>query len=58
LNVKKWFPDFRINVYGETALLEMWQEIHNTGGEVCQIGRVDSFFFDFPSSGAELLSFY
>lgn len=46
-----------LKAYAETALFEMWPEIHNTGSKVCQVGRVDSFSFDLPAAAADLLSF-
>ncbi len=49
--------ELHLRVYAETALLEMWPVIHNTGRAVCQIARVNSFSFDLPAAGYNLLSF-
>ena len=46
-----------LKVFAETALVEMWPVIPNTGPEVCQVARVDSFSIDLPAASYKLFSF-
>ncbi len=49
--------DQHIKVYPGSTLLEMWPVITCTGGQTCQITRVDSFSLAVPPAIYELLHF-
>lgn len=46
-----------IQVYADTALVECWQVLRNTGRQSCRVTRVDSISIDLPAGGRELMHY-
>ena len=49
--------EHHIQTYADTALVEMWPVIRNSGGRGLHLTRLDSVSIEVPSAGCDLLSF-
>ncbi len=49
--------EHHIQVYGDTALIEVWQVVRATGDEALHITRMDSFSLDIAAADYEVMAF-